>query len=278
MTFLEFLTMTSIISWNVNGLQGILKKDRFGKKQTKVHPENPLKELLADHQPTIICLQEIRCSAKFDHLPHFSGYEYQYINYAKKKRGYSGTLVASKNKPLNVIYDFGVDDKPSDPGLNEEGRMITLEFDTYYLVNIYTPNSGVKTFARLRWRIEVWEVQFREHLSKLLKLGKEVVIIGDLNIIPAALDTSWKNTQNVTGATPEERAAFAELLKLGFVDVYRTLYPEKREYTWTVTCPVYPRTGHRMDLSLISSGIKYQDSQILDIRGSDHRPIKLTLA
>lgn len=262
----------SIVSWNVNGLQGILKKDCHGQKSSKINSDNALQKMVDEQQPTIICLQEIRCSSKFNHKPYFPGYDYIYVNHAKK-RGYSGTLIASKIEPIRVIYDYELFIDPEDSGLTDEGRMITIELEDYYLVNVYTPNIGVKTFARLNWRVNVWECYFREHIKLLSSYGKPVVIVGDLNVIPTKLDSSWKNTRNVTGATPGERQAFAHLLALGFIDCYRCLYPMVREYTWTID----PQIGHRMDFTLVSKNLHYQDSSILDYIGSDHCPIKLSL-
>jgi len=261
---------TSIISWNVNGLQGILKKDIHGNKGTRFTDDNPISMMIKDQQPDIICLQEIRCSSKFNHCPHFPDYEYQYSNYAVK-RGYSGTLIVSKIEPINVFYNYEMMPNITDSGLTEEGRLITLEFEDYFLVNVYAPNSGVKTFARLEWRVSIWESNFRKYLRELMETGKGVIIVGDLNVIPTNLDTSWKKVDMITGATPGERDAFQKLLKLGFTDCYRSKNPKSREYTWTVR----PNAGHRMDFTLVST-LKYVNSEILDYVGSDHRPIKLS--
>lgn len=147
-----------IISWNVNGLQGIIKKDIKGDKQTRPLITNCLSNLIKKEEPDILCLQEIRCSNKFQWNPSpLSGLKYVYATYSENKKGYSGTLIASRFKPLNVHY--GLD------GIKEkEGRMITLEFNNYYLINIYTPNIG-RTKARLNYRTKIWEPALLSYIN-----------------------------------------------------------------------------------------------------------------
>lgn len=285
--------MTTIISWNVNGLQGILKKDVLGVKNNKIQNENPLSNMLSTESPDIICLQEIRCSEKFTHQSHFQNYKYQYVNYSKMRKGYSGTLVAIKIKPLNVYYDFELYGSKcpisEDRGLHSEGRIITLEFENYYLINVYTPNSGVNGFTRLEWRTKTWDPAFRRHIRKLLKTDKQVVIVGDLNVMPTKLD-SWNDNVRVTGSTPEERGQFAKLLDLGLVDCFRATFPEKRRYTWTYSnkwsrrdsknmANTGPRSsrGFRMDFTLVSPSVKYSKSRVLNYIGSDHFPVRIRL-
>src|ERR1700719_1197285 len=135
-----------IISWNVNGLQGILKKDKYGKKYNKIIDNNTLANMIKIENPDIVCLQEIKCSNKFNYTLFFD-FKYHYSNCCECKKGYSGTLILSKIKPDKIILNFG--SELEDNGLDKEGRMITLIFPTFILVNVYVPNSGS---YRLGWR------------------------------------------------------------------------------------------------------------------------------
>lgn len=261
-----------IISWNVNGLQGILKKNPRGQKVKGVHLD-ALTFLIREQNPDILCLQEIKCSDKFDHKAYITQYPYTYVNHCTSKKAYSGVFVGSKRKPLRVAYDFELLGDLDDDGLTKEGRMITLEFQEFFLVNVYVPNSGIDGIRRLEWRINVWDTCMAQYLDTLLASGKQVILIGDLNVVPTNLDANRIPSKLIRAITLE-RALFIELLKLGFIDSYRALHPTKRQYTWT-----WPRAewmeGYRLDIALITPGIDLVSSDILNYLGSDHRPIML---
>jgi exodeoxyribonuclease-3 len=251
-----------IVSWNVNGLAGIQKKDVSGKKFTKLQAENPLSNLVKTENPDILCLQEIRCSAKLKYSP----FPYTYTSYAEKK-GYSGTLISCKKKPSEVTY--GV------PGIEEkEGRVITLEFEGFYFINVYAPNSGD---YRLKYRTETWEPTMKKYLIQLQE-KKKVVLIGDLNCIPEDIDIS-KFSKKIKGGSPEEKKCFSLLLKdAGLIDTFRDLHPKERKYSWLA--PWAPKMGCRLDFCLVSSSLKdnLKSSEILGNTGSDHLPISVELS
>jgi len=197
-----------LISWNVNGLRSIHKKGF----------EEIFRVLNAD----IFCIQETKMQEGQLELD-FDEY-YQYYNSAVRK-GYSGTAIFSKIKPINVTYGIGI------PEHDTEGRTITLEFDEFYLVNCYTPNSG-RELLRLNYRM-IWEDEFSFYLKKLDKI-KPVILCGDLNVAHEEIDIKnpGPNKHNA-GFTDEEREKMTKLLGLGFTDTFRKLYPDKKDcYTW----------------------------------------------
>lgn len=243
-----------IISWNVNGLRACIQKGFY----------EFFKEIDAD----IFCIQETKMQENQLDLK-IEGYEY-YINSAIKK-GYSGTLIYTKKKPLNVVY--GINDK-----YNDEGRIITLEFDKFYLVNCYVPNSqdGLK---RIDYRME-----FEDNLRNYLKsLNKPVIYCGDLNVAhnPIDLKNPKANEQNA-GYSIQEREKFSKLLESGFIDTYRYLYKDKIEYSWWSYRfnARLNNAGWRIDYFVISESLKDNlvDSKIhTSIYGSDHCPIELNM-
>ena len=243
-----------IISWNVNGLRACINKGFY----------DFFNEINAD----IFCIQETKMQE--DQLDlKLEGYDY-YINSAIKK-GYSGTLIYTKKKPLNVVY--GINNK-----YNDEGRLITLEFDKFYLINCYVPNSqdGLK---RIDYRME-----FEDDLRNYLKsLNKPVIYCGDLNVAhnPIDLKNPKANEQNA-GYSIQERTKFSELLNSGFIDTYRYLYPEKVEYSWWSYRfnARLNNAGWRIDYFIISNSLKDNliNSKIhTSIYGSDHCPIELNI-
>lgn len=247
-----------LISWNVNGIRACLNKG-FIESMTMLNPD-------------IICIQETK--AQEDQVD-LSALEYhQYWNSAIKK-GYSGTMVLSKVEPLNFYR--GINDEKHD----QEGRVITLEYQDFYLVNVYVPNSQ-RELARLDYRME-WDDAFRNYLVTLATT-KPVIICGDLNVAHEEIDIAnpKTNTRNA-GFTIEERNKFSDFLASGFVDSYRYLYPDKREaYTWWS----YMRqarernVGWRIDYFCLSKSLvsKLVDAKIYsDIYGSDHCPIAIEL-
>ena len=197
-----------LVSWNVNGLRAIYKKGF----------EESFKKLDAD----IFCIQETKMQEGQIELD-LQGY-YQYYNYAERK-GYSGTAIFTKKEPLNVEYGIGIEEH------DKEGRVITLEFDRFYMVNCYTPNSG-RELARLEYRM-TWEEAFKKYLIELDK-QKPVIICGDLNVAHTEIDLkNPKSNRKNAGFTDEERSKIESLLDSGFTDTFRKIYPDKEgAYTW----------------------------------------------
>ena len=204
---------------------------------------------------------------------HFSGYE-QFWNSAQKK-GYSGTAVFSRVQPLTVSYGLGQEEH------DQEGRLITLEYDEFYLVNVYTPNSQ-RGLARLEYRMQ-WEEVFREHVGRL-NGKKPVIICGDLNVAHQEIDI--KNpaaNKNNAGFTQEERDKMTQLLEAGFTDTFRHLYPDRRDaYSWWsyMSNARERNIGWRIDYFLVSRGIDplIKDAEILpEVQGSDHCPVVLKI-
>lgn len=250
--------MTRLVSWNVNGLRAAISKGFF--------------DFLDSKSPDILCLQETKLSEGQLDL-ELEGYTL-YFNYAEKK-GYSGTAVFTRIQPLNVTYGMGVEEH------DHEGRMITLEFDDYYLVNIYTPNSQ-RGLERLPYRMK-WEDDLRNYLLSL-DAHKPVVFCGDLNVAHKEIDIkNPKSNQNNAGFTPEERSKMTQLLEAGFIDTYRYFYPNKTDaYTWWsyMFKAREKNVGWRIDYFCVSERFKSRlvDAAILsDIYGSDHCPIELII-
>ncbi|WP_330635643.1 exodeoxyribonuclease III [Frisingicoccus sp.] len=247
-----------LISWNVNGLRAVVGKgfvDIFN-------------ELDAD----IFCLQETKLQAGQIELD-LPGYE-QYWNYAERK-GYSGTAVFTRIHPLSAAYGMGIAEH------DMEGRVITLEYDKFYLVNVYTPNSK-DGLARLPYRME-WEDDFRAYLKGLEKT-KPVVLCGDLNVAHEEIDLkNPKTNRKNAGFSDEERAKMTELLEAGFIDTFRYFYPDKTgEYSWW-SYRFNARknnAGWRIDYFIVSDALKDQlESASIhqEIFGSDHCPVELKL-
>ncbi len=250
--------MMKLFSWNVNGLRACVNKGFY----------EYFKEVNAD----IFCLQETKLQE--GQIEMEIGEEYhQYWNYAEKK-GYSGTAVFTKIEPLSVRYGLEDDHEP-------EGRVITLEFQDFYLVTVYTPNAK-RDLSRLDYRLE-WEDRFRNYLLQL-DAKKPVVVCGDLNVAHQEIDLkNAKSNRGNSGFTPEEREKMTSLLAAGFVDTYRYFYPDQTDaYTWWSFMPKvrernigwridYFLASERLAPSLLGAGI---DSQVM---GSDHCPVVLEL-
>ena len=246
------------ISFNVNGLRAIVGKNF----------EEDFKKLDAD----FFCLQETKMQEGQLDL-QFDGY-YSYFNYAERK-GYSGTAIYTKHKPLNVTYGIGIEEH------DKEGRVITLEYDNFFFITVYTPNSGSE-LKRLEYRMS-WEDDFKDYLLTLNK-EKGVVVCGDLNVAHTEIDLKNPKT-NVknAGFTPEEREKFTKLLEAGFIDTFRYFNPElKGAYSWW-SYRFNARknnSGWRIDYFLVSKDLKkYLVSAKIhnDIFGSDHCPVELVL-
>jgi len=250
--------MLKLISWNVNGLRSCMEKgfmefmdsvgaDIFSLQETKMHREQ----------------------AQFE----FPGYE-EYWNSAVRK-GYSGTAVFTKMKPLSVSYGLDIEEH------DQEGRVITLEFESFYLVNVYTPNSK-DGLARLPYRME-WEIAFRNYLMELDR-KKPVIACGDMNVAHNEIDLkNPKSNRKNAGFTDEEREKMTELLAAGFTDSFRLLYPDKTEaYSWwSYRFKARERNaGWRIDYFIVSRSIedKISEAKIYsDVYGSDHCPVGLEI-
>ncbi len=252
------MSQKSFVSWNVNGIRACNEKG-FSKFFTT---------LAAD----IFCLQETKVQqGQFEiDLP---GYK-QYWNYADRK-GYSGTAIFTKNPPLTVKYGIGI------PEYDDEGRMITLEFDEFYFINVYTPNAK-EDLARITYRMS-WEDAFRTYITALDKL-KPVIVCGDLNVAHNEIDLkNPKSNRGNAGFSDEERGKFNELLAAGFTDTFRYFYPETKDsYSWW-SYRFNARAnnaGWRIDYFLVSERLKdhLADSLIhAEITGSDHCPVELQI-
>ena len=247
-----------LVSWNVNGIRAVLTKGF----------EDFFKSVNAD----IFCIQETKCQEGQVEL-EFDGYE-SYWNSAEKK-GYSGTAIFTKIKPISVKYGIGIEEH------DKEGRVITLEFKDFYMVNIYTPNSK-RELERLDYR-QIWEDEIRKYLLNLNKT-KPVIMCGDLNVAHKEIDLKnpKTNTHNA-GFTIEERNKMTELLNAGFIDTFRYLYPEKTDsYTWWsyMRKAREKNVGWRIDYFIVSDDLKnkIKEANIYqDIMGSDHCPIGLEI-
>lgn len=251
-----------LISWNVNGLRAVINKG--------------FKDFYNTINGDIICLQETKMQQdqiSMDINEIFKD-RYVYWNSAEKK-GYSGTVVISKNKPINVTYGIGKEEH------DKEGRIITLEFDKFYLVNCYTPNSK-RGLERLDYRM-IWEDEVRDYLINLNKI-KPVVYCGDLNVAHNEIDLkNPSSNHHNAGFSDEERSKMTELLNAGFIDTFRYKYPDKTgAYSWW-SYMFHARennAGWRIDYFIVSDSIKdkIEDSKILsDVMGSDHCPVELDI-
>ena len=247
-----------LISWNVNGIRACLTKGF----------EDIFKKLDAD----IFCIQETKCQPEQIKL-EFEGYT-SYWNSAEKK-GYSGTAIFTKQKPLNVTYGIGIEEH------DKEGRVITLEFEKFYMVDIYTPNSK-RELERLDYR-QIWEDEIRKYLLKLNET-KPVIMCGDLNVAHKEIDLkNPKTNRHNAGFTDEERNKMTELLDSGFTDTFRYLYPEKENaYSWWsyMGHAREKNVGWRIDYFIVSKSIEKQikEAKIYpEIMGSDHCPVGLEI-
>lgn len=255
-----------IIAWNINGIRSSMK----GKE---------LYDLIEDEKPDIICFGETKVSCPFIDVQtelkdKIKGYKYRYWSPCKTKGGYSGTAIFCKKQPDSIIY--GLDD------IDEEGRVIILEFEKFFLLHVYTPNSG-EELKRLDYRTKTWDKVFRKKVIELQE-HKPVIVCGDLNVAHKEIDLKNPKTNLKTaGYTIEERESFDKLLKdAELVDTYRFLNPEKVEYSyWSYRFNSRKKnTGWRIDYFLVSEKIikNIKKSLILtEIMGSDHAPVKLVL-
>ena len=243
-----------LISWNVNGIRACVNKG--------------FKDFFEKIDADIFCVQETKCQPEQIDL-EFKGY-YAYWNSAEKK-GYSGTAIFTKKQPINVNYGIGIEEH------DKEGRVITLEFEDFYMVNIYTPNAK-RGLERLDYR-QIWEDEIRKYLQKLNQT-KPVIMCGDLNVAHEEIDLkNPKSNRGNAGFTDEEREKMTELLAGGFVDSFRYLYPDKTDsYSWWsyMFKAREKNVGWRIDYFIVSQDIKdkIKDAMIYpEIMGSDHCPV-----
>ena len=248
-----------LISWNVNGLRACVGKGFL--------------EYFRDEDADIFCIQETKLQQD-QIVMDISGYE-QYWNYALKK-GYSGTAVFTKKKPLDVKYGIGMDEH------DQEGRAITLEYEDFYLVTAYIPNSQ-RELARLDYRMK-WEDDFRRYLMELDRV-KPVILCGDLNVAHKEIDLkNPKSNRRNAGFTDEEREKMTKLLDSGFIDSFRHFYPDKEgAYSWWsyMGNARAKNVGWRIDYFIVSERLKesMKDAEIhSQVMGSDHCPVGLDIA
>ena len=247
-----------LISWNVNGIRACVNKG-FTEFFDKIDAD-------------IFCIQETKCQPGQIEL-NFEGYK-AYWNSAERK-GYSGTAIFTKKEPMNVTYGIGIEEH------DKEGRVITLEFEKFYMVNIYTPNAK-RGLERLDYR-QIWENEIRNYLVKLNEI-KPVIMCGDLNVAHKEIDLkNPKSNRGNAGFTDEEREKMTELLHSGFVDSFRFLYPDKTDsYSWWsyMGKAREKNVGWRIDYFIVSEDIKDKIKEAMiypEVMGSDHCPVGLII-
>jgi exodeoxyribonuclease-3 len=254
--------MKHFVNWNVNGIRSIIKKDF-------------LKDV-AQMDPDILCFQETKAAVEEvrSALELLPGY-HVYVNSSKARKGYSGTAILSKEEPMQVTYDMGLEEH------DQEGRVITAEFATYFVVTVYTPNSG-DGLARLDYR-ERWDKEFMAHVQWLSR-RKPVIVCGDLNVAHQAIDIARakENYNKSAGYTQREIDGFTRLLEAGFVDTFRRFYPEQVKYSYWdyVTKAREKNTGWRIDYFLVAELLmsKVQEAAIYnEYHGSDHCPVAIRI-
>ena len=255
--------MLKLMSWNVNGIRAITKKDFL----------TDFQEINAD----VLCLQETKSDVESVKtcLTTVSDDYHIFANASKARKGYSGTAIISKQEPIAVHYDMGIEEH------DQEGRVITAEFEDYILVTVYTPNSG-EGMKRLDYR-ETWDVAFREHITALEE-KKPVVLCGDLNVAHTEKDIARPkpNYNKTSGYTQREIDGLDNLLNEGYIDTFRQFYPEEIKYSWwNYKFKARERNvGWRIDYFLISEALK-SNLKAAEIHneyfGSDHCPVSIQL-
>ena len=259
--------MVYLVSWNVNGIRAVMNKGFI----------DSVKEM----NPDILCLQETKAHQnQVEHELEKLGYIYEYW-YSAEKKGYSGTAIFSKIKPLNVEYGLGFEKH------DNEGRVITAEFDDYYLVTVYTPNSK-RGLERLEERTKEWDVLFLAKMKELEKT-KPVIFCGDLNVAHTEQDIknaqgnkTTKTKPGSAGFTDAEREGFDRIVEAGFIDTFRFVYPNEIKYSWWsyMGRARANNVGWRIDYFCVSESLKdkIKDATIHnEVMGSDHCPVGLKL-
>lgn len=258
-----------IIAWNINGIKSMIKKEYL------IH-------LINDEDPDIFCLGETKISCPFLNVKEElnNKLKKKYYNYwspCKIKAGYSGTAIFTKKEPNEIIFGLNIDNTEYD----DEGRVITCEFDKFYIVHVYTPNSG-EALKRLDYRVNIWDIMFTKFLNKLQK-KKPVILCGDLNVAHKEIDLkNSKNNLKTAGFTLEERNSFDSILnETEMIDTFRFLNPSEIKYTyWSYRFKSREKNiGWRIDYFIVSKSLlkKVIKSDILNTIGSDHAPIILEI-
>ena len=254
-----------IISWNVNGIRAVMKKGFI--------------DFINIHDPDILCIQETKAQPDQIDIPT-NKYPYIYWNSAEKK-GYSGTGILSKEKPINVNYGMNINKH------DNEGRIITVEFKNYFLVTVYTPNSK-RDLSRLEYRQNEWDVDFLKYLQSL-EIKKSVIFCGDLNVAFTEHDLANPQSNKTTksrpgnaGFTDKERDGFAKIIEAGFIDTFRVFHKGNGHYSWWsyMRNSRSKNVGWRIDYFCISQPLQktLKKSYILDdILGSDHAPVAIEI-
>ena len=248
-----------IISWNVNGIRAVIKKGFY--------------DFINKEQPDVFCIQETKAQPNQVTL-ELPDYPYIYWNSAERK-GYSGTLIASKFEPISIENGIGISE------LDTEGRVITCEYESFFLVTIYVPNAG-RDLARLEYRHKQWDPELLKYL-KILEENKPVIFCGDMNVAHKEIDlANPKTNKNNAGFTPKEREGFDNIVEAGFIDTFREFNQDGGHYTWWsyMGRAREKNIGWRIDYFCISPELKenMNNSYILpDIMGSDHCPIVLDI-
>ncbi|HEY3756708.1 MAG TPA: exodeoxyribonuclease III [Opitutaceae bacterium] len=250
-----------LVSWNVNGVRAAIKKG--------------LLEYMLEHGSDVVCLQETKAhSGDIQHVewPH----KYQVFWNAAAKKGYSGTAIFSKQKPISVVNDLGYRSHDA------EGRVITAEFPDFFLVNVYQPNSQ-RGLTRLKYRTEEWDPAFLKFLAKLRRKGKPVVFCGDLNVAHQEIDLkNPKTNRRNAGFTDEERTNFTKVLDKGFLDTFRAFEPGPGHYSWwsqMMNCRAR-NIGWRVDYFVADAALRPVLKRAWishEVMGSDHCPVGLEL-
>lgn len=261
-----------IISWNVNGLRSVLGKNKQGEK---IKDGENLIETLLKEDYDIICLQEIKCTTEQVDLEFIERMGYNIILNCAQRKGYSGTAIFTKVKPLSVRTDFHDDN---------EGRIIIAEYSKFVLVNLYVPNSK-PDLSRLNFRVNEWDVNIRQLVNEITKSGKEVILCGDFNVAHNDIDVhNPKSANGSHGFTKEERESFAKLLdECSLIDTFRHLHPKTVKYSWfsPFAKSRANNKGWRIDYFLVSEKLKNKLKKadiFSEYYGSDHLVIFIEIA
>jgi len=253
------LNSLKLISWNVNGIRAAIKKGFM--------------DYVAEESPDILCLQEIK--AMHEQVDTEFPADYHAFWHSAVKKGYSGTAIFSRREPVDVLYGLGIEKH------DQEGRVITLQFDDYYLVNVYTPNSKDE-LQRLDYRTQEWDVEFLKHV-KTLEKKKPVIFCGDLNVAHKEIDlANPKTNRRNAGFTDEERAGFDNIVDAGFIDTFREFDKGPKNYTWwSYRAAARDRNvGWRIDYFCVSPSLRDRLEHAFirpDVMGSDHCPVGILL-